>query len=873
MNRTLIAFVMLAVGCTGAIAAEDEISNDPYRLNPAVQPLTQQLEMTLDPRELRYTGATLIALEVTEDVDSILLHAQDMTITGASFGKRGALARVEFDQLEHALLKISTGSTIAPGQYELRIFFEDDFNTDSVSMYRVEENGRFHIFSQMEASEAREAFPCFDEPAYKIPWNMTLTVPAEMTAVSNTPIENSRIQGESKQLVFAESAPMPSYLIAIAVGEFETVDIPGMSVPGRVVTTLGKTALTGLAVDSTPKLLAGLEDYFDTQYPYQKLDLVATPEFWYGAMENPGAIVYLDRAILIDPDDIDGIRFRSIVGTNSHELAHQWFGDVVTMEWWVDLWLNESFASWMGDKIVERVYPELDVAKSRMSSMFKTMDRDSQPASRPIRAPRVSTDNFLNDIGPAYSKGRIVINMFEKAIGEDRFRTGILEYMQRHQWGNATAVDFSRAIGVEADFDVPKAFASFMHHPGVPLVDVELLEGGRLSVSQRRFVSAHDELPDLQWTIPLTIRYGIDGKAYRQSLVLDDPNQVVQLEHRGDVDWIYPNADQGGYYRWGLPPQLLQAVVEQAQQLLSPMERMGLVSNLTAMLKADTIDASDYLAALASFSAERDPYVLELVIDQLEVIRDALVSDEHKSEFAEMVGHLLGPALQSIGTNVSADESNAVTTIRPRLLQWLIRDARNETLTREFSARADAFLAGKGSLHSSLVPAALVAAAISGDTDTYEQFKRRFERARTPAERAQMLVGLTEFESEDILLDLQHYSISESVRPREIMTFREQLTKRPEPRRLVLDFVLSNYGTFQEKLPGNGLATLPSVAKSCSLASATNATDFFSDPDHQVSGTLRILDTTTAAIKSCAALQQRELKNASRYFSSTSYAN
>jgi hypothetical protein len=291
------------------------------------------------------------------------------------------------------------------------------------------------------------------------------------------------------------------------------------------------------------------------------------------------------------------------------------------------------------------------------------------------------------------------------------------------------------------------------------------------------------------------------------------------------------------------------------------------------MLKADTFDAGDYLAALASFSAERDPYVLELVIDQLEVVRDALVSDEHKSEFAEMVGHLLGPALQSIGTNVSADESNAVTTIRPRLLQWLIRDARNETLTREFSARADAFLAGKGSLHSSLVPAALVAAAISGDTDTYEQFKRRFERARTPAERAQMLVGLTEFESEDILLDLQHYSISESVRPREIMTFREQLTKRPEPRQLVLDFVLSNYGTFREKLPGNGLATLPSVAKSCSLASAESASDFFSDPEHQVSGTLRILDTTTAAIKSCAALRQRELKNASRYFSSTSYAN
>jgi len=857
----------------GANAADTDPAHDPYRLNPAVQPLRQQLEMVLDPRELRYTGATLIAVEVTENVDSILLHAQDMTITGVSFGKKGALADAQFEQLEHALLEISTMSTITPGQYELQISFKDDFNTDSVSMYRVEEKGRFHIFSQMEASEAREAFPCFDEPAYKIPWHMTLTVPEYMTAVSNTPIENTRIDGESKQLVFAESAPMPSYLIAIAVGEFETVDIPGMSVPGRVVTTLGKTALTGLAVDSTPKLLAGLEDYFDTRYPYQKLDLVATPEFWYGAMENPGAIVYLDRAILIDPDNADATRFRSIVGTNSHELAHQWFGDVVTMDWWVDLWLNESFASWMGDKIVERTYPELDIAKSRMPAMFKTMDRDAQSASRPIRAPRVSTDNFLNDIRPAYSKGRVVINMFEKAIGEEEFRAGILKYMERHQWGNATAMDFSKAIGLEADFDVPKAFTSFMHQPGVPLIDLEILEDGRLAVSQRRFVNAGEELPDLQWTIPVLVRYGIGGETYTQKVVLDNRQQVVEFEQSGDVEWLYPNADQGGYYRWGLPPQLLQPVIEQAQDLLSPMERMGLVSNLSAMLNANTIGADDYLAALSSFSTERDPYVLDVIIDQLEVVRDALVSDEHKGEFAVMLSHLLGPALQSIGTTVVESESNAVTTIRPRLLEWLIRDTRDNDLINEFSQRADTYLSDQPTLHASLVPPALLAAAISGDESTYERFKHRFENPRTPTERVQMLVGLTNFESMDILIDLQEYSVGESVRPKEIMTFREQLTKRPEPRQLVLEFALSNYRTFKDKLPGNGLATLPSVAKSCSLESATKAAEFFNDPDHQVSGTSRILDITTTAIRSCAALRQRELENANRYFSSTGYVD
>ena len=865
--RTIIVasiFLSLSVVSSGIVASES--ASDPYRLNTAVQPLAQQLEMALDPNRLRYTGNTRITLDIREDVEFILLHAQDLTILSARFGRKGALAAAEFDQLEHALLRISTGSTIASGEYELQIQFEDDFNTDSISMYRVEENGRLHVFSQMEASEAREAFPCFDEPAYKIPWNMTLTVPADMMAITNTPVANTIVLGEMKQVVFAESAPMPSYLVAIAVGDFDTVDIPGMSIPGRVVTTRGKSALTGLAVASTPKLLAGLENYFDTPYPYQKLDIVATPEFWYGAMENPGAIVYLDRAILIDPDNIDAMRFRQIVGTNSHELAHQWFGDVVTMEWWVDLWLNESFASWMGDKIVAQVYPELDIDKSRMSAMFKTMEVDSRPSSRPIRAARTSTDNFLNDIGPAYSKGRVVINMFEKAIGEERFRAGILDYMQRHQWGNATAVDFARAIGMEADFDVPKAFASFMHHPGVPLVEIELLDDARIAVSQRRFVNAHIELPALQWTIPLTIKYAVDGTTYTQTLVLDDLRQVVELEHSGNVQWIYPNAGQGGYYRWKLPPQLLGPLLNDAQQLLSPMERMGLISNLTAMLNANNIDANEYLAGLESFSVERDPYVLALVIDQLQVVRDALVSADRKDHFAAMVSRLLGPALQSFGMDPIAGESNALTTIRPRLLEWMMRDARDEAIINEFSQRAIAFLAGDSELHSSLVPAALLAAAIDGDAKTYGEFKNRFESASTPTERAQLLVGLASFEAMEILVDLQTYAISDAVRPREIMTLREELIKRPGPRELVLNYALENYSAFADRLPGNGLAVLPSLAKSCSLASAESALDFFSDPDHQVSGTQRILDTTTAAIRSCAALRRREIGNADRYF-------
>ncbi|MDX2411796.1 MAG: M1 family aminopeptidase, partial [Woeseiaceae bacterium] len=646
------------------------------------------------------------------------------------------------------------------------------------------------------------------------------------------------------------------------------VEIPGMSIPGRVVATPGKLNLTKLAVESTPKLVAGLEKYFDSTYPYQKLDLIATPEFWYGAMENPGAIIYIDRALLIDMENVDPSRYRSIIGTNSHELAHQWFGDVVTMEWWVDLWLNESFASWMGDKIVAETYPQLDIEKSRMSTMFRTMNQDAGPSARPIRAPRKATDNFLNDIGPAYSKGRVVINMFEKAIGEENFRAGILEYMRRHQWGNASAIDFADAIGTHADWDVAKAFASFMQQPGIPLINVEILDDNRLSISQQRFSNAGIELPELRWTIPIAIKYSVNGEIHTQTLILDSPSATVKLQHHGDVDWIYPNAEQGGYFRWKLPARMLQPLVDDAQQLLTPMERMGLVSNLTATLYAGELPANEYLAALASFSAERDPYVLDIVVDQLSIIKDALVSDAHKNGFARFIGNLLGPAVESLGLDPVDGESNAVTTIRPYLLRQLIRNARNEEITREFAERGAAYLAGDLDLHASLISIALLATAINGDLETYATFKTRFENATDPSARGRFLAALTYFDIPEVLVDLQAYSISDAVRPSEMLSVRRSLLAQPENRDPVLNYALANYETFKARLPGNGLAGLPSVARSCSLKSVERANEFFSNPDHQVPGTLRVLDKVVTSAQTCVTLRARELRNADTYFES-----
>jgi hypothetical protein len=298
------------------------------------------------------------------------------------------------------------------------------------------------------------------------------------------------------------------------------------------------------------------------------------------------------------------------------------------------------------------------------------------------------------------------------------------------------------------------------------------------------------------------------------------------------------------------------------------MERMGLVSNLTATLYAGELPANEYLAALASFSAERDPYVLDIVVDQLAVIKDALVSDTQKSSFAAFIGKLLGPAIESLGLDPVDGESNAVTTIRPKLLQKLIRDARNQTIITEFTKRGEAYLAGDLDLHASLISTALLATAITGDLETYATFKARFESATEPNARSRFLAALTYFDMPEVLADLQAYSISDAVRPSEMLSVRRLLLAQPENREPILDYALANYATFKARLPGNGLAGLPSVARSCSLKSIERAKEFFNNADHQVSGTLRVLDNVTASSQTCVTLRSRELQNADKYFES-----
>src|SRR5207247_4365615 len=368
----------------------------------------------------------------------------------------------------------------APGSYALDVDFTAKFNLQAASLYRLKVENDWYSFTQFEATDARGAFPCWDEPEFKIPFQITLVVPEAHLAIGNTPIESETVADGQKTVVFEKTPPLPAYLLAIATGPLETVPIEGMRVAGRIVTIKGASGLAAEAARVTPPLVAALEKYFGIPYPYRKLDLLAVPEFWPGAMENAGAITFADQILLIDPHVASGDQKRRLVSIAAHELAHMWFGDLVTMRWWDDLWLNGSFASWMGGKIGDQVFPGGRLQIAQVGGMQSAMRSDGRLSTRAMRQPIEGVEN-LHQLADelTYDKGQAVLTMFEAHLGPETFRKGVVAYLKAHEWGSATASDLWASLSKTAGRDVAEPMATCLDQPGAPLVAAHLLPGGQ----------------------------------------------------------------------------------------------------------------------------------------------------------------------------------------------------------------------------------------------------------------------------------------------------------------------------------------------------------------------------------------------------------
>jgi len=857
---SLRAFVALLAG-TVALLPQAGHASGSGRLDRVVVPTFESVRLVLDARKATYTGSVHVDLKATASADSFQLHSEGLTIRRVAL--RGARGPVPCTHAPSGttMLTVRTKTPLKPGTYALDIDFTNRFSTQAQGLYRLEVGGESYSFTQFEADDARKSFPCWDEPSFKIPFQVTLTVPRGHRAVSNTPVLREVREGAMKKVIFRRTKPVPSYVLALATGPLEFVPIRGMSVPGNVVTVKGASAMAGTAAAMAPKILGALERYFGRPYPYEKLDLLAVPEFWPGAMENVGAITFRDEALLVDPKGASVAQLSQLSNWMAHEMAHQWFGDLVTMEWWDDLWLNESFAEWMGDKISDEVNPEYHTAIQDLREAQGAMATDSRLSTRAIRQPVDALTNLLQAADDlAYKKGQCVLAMFESWLGPEAFRAGVIAYLKRHEWGNAVGSDLWNSLSTSSGKDAATAMTTFLDQGGLPLVTVSIEPDGRARLSQRRFLSYGTTDPkDPRWQVPIVLRYSDGGPAQKMTVLLSSRDTTVALPGiHGAPQWVNPNGGGTGYYRWTVPATMMDRLAEEAPHVMTPIERVAYLGNLRALLAAGLIHGDQFARIVGTFSSDPSPEVVSAMLDEVRTIREVFVTPELADPYALYLRRTLGPVLDRFGMQRQPGEASGVSLARPRLLRWLGEDGKDARVLAYADSLARQFLSSPGSIDPSLAGAALELSATHGDRALYDEYKHRFETAQIPAHRALYLTALGNFRDRKLMEDALRYTLSPAVRPQEVFTIPSEIGIAIQYDDIPFQWLHDHYDEVMTRIPPMYGVVLPGFAAGCSTQRLEAAQEFFSQPAHSVTGTDKEMAKMADLVHDCAGLRERE---------------
>jgi alanyl aminopeptidase len=881
------AAVAAAAGCggaaqsdrpTGAASADDGAdpgaagarSSGPgtLRLPPTARPVRYTAELTVIPTEPTFTGAIAIDLELTAATELLWLNADRLTIDTAVLtladGTEFAARVVPVDR---DFVGFAFGRVVQPGAARLSLRYRGiQTRTDGEGIFVEQEAGDWYAYTQFEALAARRAFPCFDEPSHKVPWQLGLRVPADQVAISNTPVASETPSEDGTKLVaFARTPPLPSYLVAFAVGPFAIAEA-GTSragVPIRIVTARGRAGDAGYAVKTTLPLLDRLEDYFGIPYPYAKLDLVTIPTTQgFGAMENPGMITFRQDMILVRAGELTLRKQQRFASVAAHELAHQWFGNLVTMAWWDDLWLNESFASWAETKVIAGFAPEWGPAIDAVASKHKAMTADSLASARRIRQPIRTNDDIENAFdGITYGKGKAVLGAFEAWVGEEAFRAGIRAYLEAHAWGNATAADFAAAVGKAAGRDVATPLSTFLDQVGAPAVTAELAcEPGSaptVRLTQQRWVPVGSEAePAQRWQVPVCVKAGVGRRTQRACALLVDERGEIELAGRRCPDWFVANADGRGYYRTRLSGDAWERLLERGFAKLSAEERVDVVGDLHAAVDAGDLPLSAVFAHVDRFAADPERRVVEAAMRFVGSL-EAMVPDDLRGKYAELVRTSFGERATALGWRPRKGDTDADRQLRPALLELVAGVGHDGGLASEADALARAWLDDRAEVAPEVVPAMLAVAARHGDRALFDRMRQRAGKATDREERDRLLDAMSRFRDPDITAAAVAIVLTDEFDTRTSLKLVWGALDDERTRAVAFEFVTDNYDALRARLPRDSGAKLVKVgAQFCDGGRRAEVEEFFRDRMATQVGGPRALAQTLEQIALCSARRQ-----------------
>jgi len=836
----------------------------------SVQPTSYNVVLTLDPQLSTFTGSIEIHLDVQQPVQTIWLNQEKLNIETAVLTSIGGRKSATIIPGGPDFVGLSFDSPVATGPGVLAIQYTGQVATkNSSGIFRQQDGALWYLYTQFEPTDARAAFPCFDEPSYKTPWQLTLHVPAKDSAISNTPIASENPDGSVKTVVFRQTKPLPSYLVAFAVGPFEFVDggTAGRNkVPVRIVVPKGKSGEAKYAAEVTATILTRLEDYFGIPYPYEKADQVAIPNtVGFGAMENVGMVTYAQNIILSDPK-VDRIgRQRNYAEVAAHELSHQWFGDLVTTAWWDDIWLNEAFATWMERKLIAEWKPEWQTRVGDVSATEGAESEDSLISARKIRQPILSNNDINNAFDTiTYQKGAAVIGMFENWMGPEEFRKGVQGYLKQYSFRATTAAEFLDALSSSSKRDVTRAFSTFLNQAGVPLLSVKLECAGpvpAVHVDQQRFLPLGSKgSTDEKWSIPLCLRYGTGTTGQQKCTLLTEASQTIALDGAKSCPaWVQANDRAAGYYRVDYEGGLLAALTSgDAEHRLTAPERVDLMGNSEALSDAGKLPAADALTLVETFHADPERNVVQAAMGLAVAPREDLIPENLIPNYQRFVQKNFGARAHELGWVPAPGESDDIGLLRAQIVRPVATWGGDQALAAQAKTLAESWFTDHSAVNPNMLPSVLSTAAFYGDEALFQRFLGEFKVTKDRQIRQTLMGAMRSFRDPAAIAARMNAVLNGEVPFLEGANLLLSSGDSPGTRKMAFEFLKAHWDQIIAKMPSGGGfdfgSALPRVGSGfCDATSRDELKAWFAPRVDKFVGAPRRLDQILEGIDLCIA--------------------
>ena len=834
-----------------AIAAQAE------RLPQTVRPEHYSLALTPDLKAATFSGNETIDLTLAEPASSIALNAAEIEFKSVTVtaGGNTQTATVALDAGKEQAT-FSFPQQIPAGKARLTIAYSGILNGKLRGFYLSKTERRNYAVTQFESTDARRAFPSFDEPAFKATYDISLTIDAADTAISNSPIEKDTPgPGDDKHtLKFATTPKMSTYLVAFLVGDFQCSSGEQDGVAIRTCSTPDKVALTPYGVEVAKYVLHYYNQYFGIPYPLKKLDLIGLPDFEAGAMENFGAITYRETDLLIDEKTASEDTKKGVAETIAHEMAHQWFGDLVTMQWWDNIWLNEGFATWMQNKPVAAMHPEWNVDQSVISGLDGTLNLDAQPTTRAIRA-RADTRDEIEEMfdGISYGKASDVLLTVENYLGPETFRKGVHAYLSAHLYANATAEDFWNAQTAISHQPVDKIMESLVAQPGEPLLTFGEPAGGKIPVEQRRFFlspSAKSGAPQA-WTLPVCFKGGSKGAECE----LLSPGESSLKVPSGKV--LFANASGKGYYRSKYPADVYAGLVAGVETALTPVERISLAGDEWVQVRANTASVGQYLDLVNAMKDDPNAEVVGGGLSGVNAIAERIAATpEEKDAFGAWLRNTFAPEYAKLGPPSPGDSSNT-RELRATLFAALGYYGKDPAVLAQAREIAMKFIADPGSVEPTLGQTACFIAARDGDAALFDGFQKVYETSTNPEYQEGALRFLAQFQDPALLERALDYAASGKVRNQDAAIQFAIALGTGDTRDRAWRYIQAHWDKLQPLLtPEMGSMLVGSSGAFCTEAGRDGVNSFFTE--HKVAAASTALKHAIERIDGCIELRANQ---------------